>query len=337
MGDPTSVRGRKVRLEDIARMCGVSMSTASRAIAGEKGVRPEIRQRVFEAVRATNYPIPTRVTGKTVMVAASSAAMVDYTRNQFTLYVLEGLTQRAKALGIDLRIKPIADRGQELTALEEARRDDNVAGMLFLTLDDDEILTAARGFEKPIVLVNGDDPAMEFSSVTPANYFAAQLATRHLIARGHKRILFLTRPGRRTIGRRQDGWRAALAEIGVGANDLVEEVTDWLPDLARQAVAERIVGRRDFTAIVAAGDSLALGALEAVRSAGLSVPDDVAIVGIDDLPQSAFSAPPLTSVEIPKQDIGYVAFDLLHEEITLRPRLKKHIELGCHLTVRAST
>ncbi len=243
-------KSRRVRLEDIAEACGVSLSTASRAIAGEKGVRPEIRHRVLEAAKVANYVIPTAVAGQKVILAASSAAMIDYVRNQFTLYVLEGLKERAQALGLEIVTRPIADRNEELAVLKEAQDDPQVAGLLFLTVDDEGMLAATRGFDKPVVLLNSDDPFMRLSSVTPCNRSSARLAADHLIGLGHQRILFLMRPGRRTIERRYEGWKDALLHHGLAADaDLIVPVEDWLPELAAQAIASRIEARGlDFTA-----------------------------------------------------------------------------------------
>ncbi len=174
--------------------------------------------------------------------------------------------------------------------LREAREDPQVAGLLFLTVDDEGMLEATRGFDKPIVLLNGDDPFMRLSSVTPCNRSSARLAAEHLIDLGHQRILFLMRPGRRTIERRYEGWQDALQDHGLPLDeDLIVSVDDWLPELAAQAIASRISARGlDFTAVLAAGDSLAVGAMMGVQQKGFSVPGDVSVVGIDDLPQAAF-------------------------------------------------
>jgi DNA-binding LacI/PurR family transcriptional regulator len=203
-----------VRLEDLARQCGVSVSTASRALAGGKGVKPELRARILEAAKTLNYAVPTSIADRKVILAASSVAMVDYVRNQFTFYVLEGLKARAQALGVEILTRPISSPAEEIGVLKEARDNHEVAGCLFLTLDDEDMLTLATDFEKPIVLVNGDDPAMRLSSVTPCNRSAARLATEHLIRLGHRRILFLMRPGRRTIERRFEGCRTRCASAG---------------------------------------------------------------------------------------------------------------------------
>ncbi|AFL50288.1 DNA-binding LacI/PurR family transcriptional regulator [Sinorhizobium fredii] len=339
---PSGKRGKKskrVRLEDIAAACGVSLSTASRALAGEKGVRPEIRHQVLEAAKNANYVIPTAVAGQKVILAASSAAMIDYVRNQFTLYVLEGLKDRAQTLGLEIVTRPIADRDEELAVLKEAQQDDQVAGLLFLTVDDEGMLAATRDFDKPVVLLNGDDPFMRLSSVTPCNRSSARLATDHLIGLGHSRILFLMRPGRRTIERRFEGWRDGLLAKGLLAtDDLIVPVDDWLPELATQAISQRISARGlDFTAVLAAGDSLAVGAMIGIRQLGFSVPGDVSVMGMDDLPQAAFLNPPLTTMHIPMREIGSIALDLLRDNLSGLPMPPRRVELACHLVERAST
>jgi DNA-binding LacI/PurR family transcriptional regulator len=91
------------------------------------------------------------------------------------------------------------------------------------------------------------------------------------------------RRGRRTIERRFEGWQDALRERGLAAGDLAVEVADWLPDLAAEAIARRIEARGlDFTAVLAAGDSLAIGAMMAIRKSGYEVPADVSVMGMDD-------------------------------------------------------
>ncbi|MGU3576640.1 LacI family DNA-binding transcriptional regulator [Brucellaceae bacterium C25G] len=331
-------KSRRVRLEDIAEKVGVSLSTVSRALTGEKGVREDIRQRVLEAAKIANYPIPAPAPGKKIMIAASSAAMIDYVRNQFTLHVLEGARDRAQTLGLDLITRPIADISDEKSLLDEASKDSDITGLLFMTVDDERILAATRSFDKPVVLINGDDPHMRLSSVTPCNRSAAQLATEHLLELGHRRILFLMRPGRRTIERRQEGFWDALRHHGITPTpDMTITVDDWLPELASQAITERIKARGlDFSAILTAGDSLAAGAMMAIQQAGFRVPEDVSVMGMDDLPQASFLNPPLTTVHIPMREIGMTAVDLLRDLCSGAPALPRRIELACYIAHRQS-
>ncbi len=332
-------KSRRVRLEDIADKVGVSLSTVSRALAGEKGVRPDIRERILEAAKDSNYAISASVAGKKVVLAASSAAMIDYVRNQFTLYVLEGLRDRAQALGLEIVTRAIADQAEEKMVLDDARADPDVAGLLFLTVDDEGILAATRGFSKPVVLINGDDPYMRLSSVTPCNRSAAHVATDYLIRLGHQRILFLMRPGRRTIERRREGWHDAFLQHDIECpDDLVVQVDDWLPELAAQAISERVKKRGlDFSAVLTAGDSLAVGVMMGVQQMGYTVPGDVSVMGMDDLPQAAFLNPPLTTVHIPMRELGGVALDLLRESLSGLAHPARRVELACRIAERQST
>lgn len=332
------VPSRRVRLEDVAARCGVSVSTASRALAG-KGVRADLRARILEAAKTLNYKFPASIAGRKVILAASSAAMIDHVRNQFTSYVLEGLNDRARALDVELVSRPVADAEDEMAMLAEAAGDPAVAGCLFLTLDDEGFLSAASAFPKPIVLVNGDDPRMKHSSIAPCNRSAARFATEHLLDLGHRRILFLMRRGRRTIERRFEGWRDALRARGIaGSAALVEEVSDWLPELAAQAVRDRVERQGlDFTAVLCAGDSLAVGAMLGLDAAGYKVPDDVSVMGMDDLPQAALLNPPLTTMHIPMREIGAASLDLLLDDLDGMELPSRRVEFACHLVLRRST
>jgi DNA-binding LacI/PurR family transcriptional regulator len=327
-----------VRLEDIAAQCRVSVSTASRALAGGKGVRDDLRRKIIETAKRLNYKIPASIAGRKVILAASSAAMIDHLRNQFTSYVLEGLNERARALGVELVTRAIASTEEEVALLREAEADESVAGCLFLTLDDETVLTLTSGFAKPIVLVNGDDPRMRHSSVTPCNRSAARLAAEHLLDLGHERILFLMRRGRRTIERRFEGWRDALRARGLDDMALAIEVEDWLPQLATEAIIRHIAARGlDFTALLAAGDSLAVGAMIGIERSGYRVPVDVSVMGMDDLPQAAFHNPPLTTMHIPMREIGAASLDLLLDDLGGMDLPPRRVELACHVVERQST
>lgn len=323
---------RRIRMEDLAERCGVSVATISRALADQPGVRPDVRARVREAASALGYALPSGVAGQKAVLIASRAALVDAARSQFTLHVLEGMRDRAAALGMVLETRAMADPFGQTFAGDAA-----IAGYLLLSPETDAQIAAAADLGKPVVLVNADDPMMRLSSVAPCNRTAAARATDHLIRLGHRRILFLTRPGRRTIERRREGWAERLAAEGLPA-DLIEEVSDWRPDLAARAIRDRLARRgRDFTAVLAAGDSLAIGALIGLAEAGVSVPHAVSVMGFDGLPQCALQTPPLSAVEIPMQAIGAQALDLLRDALAGREAPARRVELACRIVDRAST
>jgi DNA-binding LacI/PurR family transcriptional regulator len=308
-------------------------------LAGEKGVSPAIRQKVIEAAKTAGYSIAGAPLANRVVLAASGAAMIDYMRNQFTWHVLDGLKERAERLGFEIVMRQIVDPGDQQAVLAEVRDDPAVGGLLVLTIDDEALLTTAAGIGKPVVLVNGDDPYMRLGSVTPCNRSAARLATEHLISQGHQRIAFLVRPGRRTIERREEGWRDALKHHRLAHDDsMIVAVEDWLPELGMSAITAELDEKGLwFTAVLAANDSLAYGAMNGLKSRGISVPGTVSVVGIDDLPQAAFLDPPLTTMHIPMREIGAVAIDLLRDAMLGLAQPPRRIELACPMMVRGST
>ena len=332
-GDAVS---RRARLTDIAKRCGVSISTVSRALSGEKGVSAALRDKVLEVARAVRYAVPVEIGGSRVVIATSRAAMIDYSRNQFTWYVLQGLKERAGMMGIDIITQPISD--SDVSPLLPFVEDPSVAGVIFLTVDDPAVLSAAAQFPKPVVLVNGDDPLMRLSSVSPCNRSAARLATDYLISLGHKQIAFLMCPGRRTIEQRMEGWRDSmqLHQLACDARKVIS-VADWLPDLAEKAVMELLQTKKSkLTAILCANDSLAVGAMHAIAKLGMKVPADISIIGMNDLPQAEFFDPPLTTVHLPVQEMGMIALELIQDGMSGSSGIPRRIELACSLVERAS-
>ncbi|NEX45416.1 LacI family DNA-binding transcriptional regulator [Pseudotabrizicola algicola] len=329
---------RRIKLDDLATACGVSVATVSRALSGAPGVRPELVEKIQRKAQEFRYALPSTLAGQRLLILASPAAMEDYARSQFTLNVMQGIEERVRLLRAEVVTQAITSTDQERQALAEAATDPRVAGLLFLTLDDEDMLAAARRFSKPVVLVNGDDPLMRLSSVAPSNRAAAAMATDYLMRLGHRRILFLSHRGRRTIERRVEGWRDRMTAGGTALDpDLQMDLPDWLPDRAAEALRARVNQRGvDFTAVLCASDSLALGALQGLATLGLSVPDTVSVLGMDGLAQGAFFSPPLTALEIPMQHIGAAAVDLLRDLSLGAHMPARRIELACRLVERQS-
>ena len=228
----------RVRLHELAERHGVSVSTASRALSGKPGVSPELRRSLVEAAREVGYPLPGSLQGKAVLVAASRAAITDYDRNLFTAQVLAGMRERASALGLELRTNPARRRAR-------GARSDPGHGPAGGDRPAHRRRTPGPGARAatglPAVLVNGDDPWMRLDSVAPCNRSAARLATDHLLACGHRELLFLQRPGRTTIQRRLEGWRDALRAAGLPAEEArVLSVADWVPELAEEALGRHL-------------------------------------------------------------------------------------------------
>ncbi len=330
-----AVSGR-TKISDIASRLGVSTATVSRALSGNGYVREHLASRIRAAAIEMNYAVSSTTAGQKVLIVSSQEAMIDFKRSQFTMYVLEGVRERAESR--DIRIESyIYQPNQRFEDLYNAAQAPDLIGLLLVSVDD-ATLDYVRASDMPAVLVNGDDPEMQLSSVTPCNRSAASLATKHLINQGHRHILFLNRPGRRTIQRRFEGWRDAMAEYY--NPDYVIDIDDWTAEAASQRITEVIDSNLSFSAIVAAGDILAVGAVSALQAKGYNVPKDVSVVGIDGLPQGQYMSPALTSVKIPMQTVGALSLDLLIETCRLTnadiEMPARRIELACELINRES-
>ncbi|MBT9386190.1 LacI family transcriptional regulator [Pseudooceanicola sp. CBS1P-1] len=324
------------RISDIAQKLGVSTATVSRALSGNGYVREALATRIRSVAIEMNYAMPGTAAGQKALIVSSQDAIIDFKRSQFTMYVLEGLRDRAEAQDIRLETH-IYQGSRDLAALKTATEDEALIGLLLVSVDE-HVLDFVRGLDVPAVLVNGDDPEMCLSSVTPCNRSAAALATRHLVRMGHERIAFLSRPGRRTITRRLEGWRDVL---GSGATKALElEVEDWTAEAAAETITRALDAGLAFTGVVAAADILAAGAIQAIQTRGLSVPGDISVIGIDGLPQGQYMSPALTSVRIPMPAVGGLSLDLLVETVKLRTAgvqmPSRRIELACELLHRAS-
>ncbi len=326
----------RTRISDIATRLGVSTATVSRALTGNGYVREGLSAQIRAAAVEMGYALPGTVTGQRVLLVSSQDAMIDFQRSQFTMYVLAGLQERAAAQ--DIRVDAFTYQGAaDLQVLRQEAEAEDVIGVLLVTVDD-QALTAVHDLACPTIIVNGDDPQMLLSSVTPCNRSAAALATRHLIGLGHKRIAFLNRPGRRTILRRFEGWKDALGADFDPA--LAITVEDWTAEAAQRGVNDALDRGLDFTAIVAAGDILAAGAIAALQTRGMAVPGQVSVLGIDGLPQGQYLSPALSTVSIPMHAVGALSLELLCETVRLRKAgvalPARRIELACELIQRAS-
>ncbi|MBK5016255.1 MULTISPECIES: LacI family DNA-binding transcriptional regulator [Pantoea] len=327
---------RRVRLEDIAIRCRTSLSTVSRALSGEKGVSHELRTRIQDVARAMRYTPAQELGGAGIVLAISQVAMLDYHRYQFSWYVLQGLKARATLLGVDLITHPLNDNDNG--ALQALLEEPDVGGVLALTVDDSGFLDMLVNLQKPAVLVNTEDPLMRLSSVLPCNRSATRMACEYLLDRGHRDILFLTHPGRRPIEQREEGWREAMRCRQLICDDSrILTVTDWLPELAERAVIARFRDNpHECTAILCANDSLALGAMNGMRALGVRVPEEMSVMGMNNLPQAEFATPPLTTVHLSVQEIGTLALELLQDIIEGRMAIPRRVELACAIVERQS-
>ena len=341
----TSARSsRQPRLIDIARAANVSVSTVSRAITGAPGIRAELRRQVIETAGRLGYDRLPSERGVSRPPAVSSITLItgyqylaDHSNNFYNA-ILEEIRRTCGEYGIELKSELLDVESMDLAACRAAVQNIACESVMTLGLDSPEILDIIRGAMVPAIIVNGDDPEMQIDSVSPAYRSGAHLATRHLIELGHKRLLHITALYRSTCRKRLDGFRDALRMAHIPfAEELLVDLPSFTAAEVESAMLARLkTGPLDATAAFCVTDSAALGLMSALRKTGYRVPDDISVVGFDDMPASEVCSPRLTTIHVAREDIGRAAVTRLLERVSTPGAPAWRVEVGGHLVPRQS-
>jgi LacI family transcriptional regulator len=328
-------------MKDVARHACVSVGTVSNVLNKPERVSKETRWRVEASIVALGFVRSDAArqlrAGRSRIVGLLALDM----GNPFFVDIARGAERAAQASGLGVMVcdsNQSSRKEAEYLALFAEQR---VRGVLLTpTETSGESLEALRRSRTPYVLVDRASEGGEGCSVSVDDVLGGTLAARHLLSTGHRHIAFVSgRADLQQIRDRRSGVLAALAEAGHGCDVLVELPTDRLDVAAGRDAGARLLGLPHRpTAVLCANDLLALGVLQTLFAAGVSVPHDIAIVGYDDIDFAAAAAVPLTSVRQPATAMGVISAELLLEEAEADPTHQhRHVFLQPELVVRAST
>ncbi|MET9567233.1 LacI family DNA-binding transcriptional regulator [Streptomyces tauricus] len=330
---------RPPTMADVARRAGVSHQTVSRVLGDHPNVRDETRAKVLHAIEEMGYrrnssarALVTRRT-RTLGVVASDTTLYGPAS---TLFALE---EAARAEGylvstVSLRKLTVEKLAEALDHLSEG----GVEGVVAIAPQRSAV-EALAGLRHPFPVVTvGSGPGVGIPSVNVDQHLGARLATRHLLAAGHRTVWHLAGPEDwQEAADRAAGWRTTLEAAGVEPPLILRG--DWSP-LSGYRAGQELAGwlGRGLTAVFVANDQMALGVLRALREAGVRTPQDVAVAGFDDIPESEFFAPPLTTVRQDFAAVGKRSIALLLDLIEGRESSgAPRIAIEPQLVVRAST
>ena len=330
---------------DIAALAGVSQPTVSRALSGNPSVSAATRARVVAAATQMGYKVDKNASNLRRQESRTLALLFfedpgpgESQINPFFLSMLGAITRRCAANGYDLLISFQQLSGNWHLDYEDARKAD---GLILLGYGDyleylprlEQLVDQGTHF----VRWGSHRPGHLGTTIGSDNVLGGLLATRHLIERGRRRIGFIgtATPGFPEFLDRHDGWRAALAEAGLAPDPALQRAAASSEDDGHAAMSAILAhgGRPD--ALFCASDLIAIGAMRALAAAGLSVPDDVAVVGFDDQPVASLTAPPLTTVAQDARQAGEHLVDGLLS--LLRGEVPAPAALPVRLVVRASS
>ncbi|HLI36980.1 MAG TPA: LacI family DNA-binding transcriptional regulator [Streptosporangiaceae bacterium] len=327
--------GREPTLRDVARDAGVHPSTVSRCLdptqAGRIG--DETRERVLRAARALNYRPHPEASNLRRRRSHSVGVLIPDLTNAIHGMLLRGVSDKLESEGYTSVVIETRDSdsrlGRALAVLRE-RRVEGVVNAAARHMDGRRLREFMRS-GTPVVFAVRDIGGVQATRVLADDFRGGALAAEHLLSLGHQRIAQITGPAQvAAFVERSRGMRSALLETGVAAEPPTVEAASGTVEEGRSAAVRLLRATRAPTAIFAHNDLLAIGAIAALREAGLRCPDDVSVLGYNDTPLTECLAPALSTIRLPAVEIGQLAAERLLAElhgeaaptlVSLQPRL----------------
>lgn len=332
----------RLTLEDIGKLAGVSRSTVSRVLNNHPNIRAEVRARVEKVIVETGYQPnsaarslaskQSRTLGL-IMPSVLKSAFTDpyYPR------LIQGISAKCNENDYMVALYLFQSKEEEQTAIPRIVSSGIVDGII-ITADTihDPFVPVIQNYNIPFVQIGrpNDENAVTVNYVDVENFAGAYQATAHLIRRGYQRVAQITTCHNSAGIDRDKGYRSALLEHGLEFNSELIAVADFSEGSGYQAMKELLLQNPD--AVFVQSDTMAIGAIRAIREAGLNVPQDIAIVGFDDLPIATSLDVPLTTIRQPIYETGVLAVETLIDLVTTSTKLPQRIVLPVELVIRAS-
>jgi LacI family transcriptional regulator len=332
-------RPARVTIREIAHLAGVSIATVSRVVNGRDDVSTETRDRVMQIIQQHGYITNRSARGLSVGRTGLVGVLVPLVYPAYFSGIVAGAAEALSEQAMQIVLSPTGhEHDREVSVLDRLHGLTDGALIILPQESSDELVRLLDRGYRFVVL----DPLMPLDeripSVSAAHTSGADQAMRHLLQLGHRRIAQITGPlgWVATEGRRR-GYRAALASAGILPDPALE--VEAIPEVepGRQA-AEYLLDLPDRpTAIFAFNDNIAIGAIQAARARGLRVPDDLSVVGFDDVEHATIVTPALTTVRQPLAEMGRTAVSLLTRLLEDHRVETLHVDLATRLVVRDST
>ncbi len=332
-------RERVTSLKDVAAAAGVSVATVSRLLNGSLELPFETKKRIDDAIRELNYqPNPharrlSRGRSDTIGLVVPDIA------NPFFATLVAAVEAEADKLGLAVSLYATLNRsGREVAYLQLIERN-HVDGLIFVTNHpDDGQLAALINRTGKVVVVDEDVPDAKAPKLFCDNERGGYLAGRHIAEHGHKRVLFIGGPEVMISScRRLKGLEQAICEAGLSPANISKYHGEYTIEYGREAGRRFLAENRPATAIFASSDEIAIGLIEVLRAEGVSIPQDVSLVGFDDVGPLHLFGPPVTAIRQPVRTLGERAVAMLLEtNWQENPRSSEEILLPVEIVVRKS-
>jgi len=331
---------REPTIKDIAKMTGVSIATVSRVIHGLTGYSDKTRQLVLKAAEELGYRPNALARGLVSRRTQTIGVLFPEVSGSYSAELLHGIEEAANDRGFSIIVCNTAREGERTMKYLRVLREKQVDGVVFVS----QFVDAAYERELlemrvPVVLVNTLAERGTMPHIKVDDREASREATAYLIRLGHREIAMIAgSPDDRVAGGpRIDGYREALEAGGIPYRKALVACGEFRFEGGRQAMDRLMEEAPHVTAVFAASDEMAVGALSAARGRGLRVPNDLSIVGYDDLIFSRMSDPPLTTIRQPLAEMGRLALERLFARIQGVPGAEDSVIVPHTLVKRGST
>ena len=331
---------KRVTIQDVAAAAGVSYQTVSRVINDKPDVAENTRRRVWQVIEELGYQ-PSAIARGLVLKRTHTLGLItaDFSDYFFT-QVIVGAEVEARKQGYFFMLcsteRNPADEPEYLRLLTERQVD----GILFArpsTEEDSRHIVSLIQQGVPLVTTAYWLPGEKLTVVDVDNVDGGLQATECLVKLGHRKIGMITGPaGWKSVNDRTGGYKLALERAGIPFDASLIEHGGWSYQSGYEAMGRLLARAPNISALFAQNDQMAIGAMRALREAERRIPDDVALVGYDDIPAAAYSRPPLTTIRQPMQQVGEVATRLLIEHINDPAVERKEVLLKTELIRRGT-
>ena len=332
---------KDISIEEIAKIANVSTATVSRVINNKSNVSPKTRERVMQIIIDQNYELNDRQKkihthsgeSKTIVV------LVPDFSNPFNATVIDGVKRAAKSSDYLITVVLAKEENVDLLYYEHILRDINVAGIIALSAFPSLEIALHVNARWPLVMCSEHWGSPEISHVGIDDVKAAHQATNFLITTGRRNIALINGTLNRKYARdREIGYRLAHQDAGLDVND---DMTVHLSSISYGMALSHLIflfeNKPEIDAVFASSDIFAAAAIEAAKRVGKKIPEDIAVIGFDNIDLTIMVSPSITTIAQPSFEIGYHSCDILIESIG-KPQLEpKNITLFTDFIIREST
>ncbi|BFM49228.1 LacI family DNA-binding transcriptional regulator [Marinomonas sp. THO17] len=332
-------------LKKISEKAGVAISTVSHVLNGTAKISDEVRERVLAVANEIGYLDSRRKRAmppslRRIALVVKSERLLHTSENYVSWTILDTLRKECADRKIDIEPIMLDEAADDYHQVIEQIKSQKCDGILVYFDEDRTLLDQVLATGMPCLLLAGQDPIMHVGSVGIGDRNGARLGVEYLKDLGHKNICIVTWPGRYTIRQRQDGFKEAIREYSDhDLNGVTILLESFRPEVAQKGMLDWLDVNPDLqglTAFFCMADNIALGALKAFQQRGIKVPQDVSLLGFDDILAGQMTSPPLSTIHTPLHHIAKTALEELEQlarETHINAPIRK-VELGCRLIAR---